>query len=109
MITFTAMADPRNLRADPQAMQGISQALSGAATDLEGRLRELDGEVREMLAGWHGGAGSAYGMAWDQWHQGAGEVQRGLAMLAKAVSVIGVAYQNQEASSVQNLRSVTDG
>ncbi len=103
------MADPRNLRADPQAMQGISQALSGAATDLESRLNALDGEVREMLAGWHGGAGSAYGKAWDLWHQGAGEVQRGLAILAKAVSAVGVAYQNQESASVHKLRSITDG
>jgi WXG100 family type VII secretion target len=109
MITFTAMADPRNLKADPQAMQGVSQALSGAATDLESRLNALDGEVREMLAGWHGGAGSAYGKAWDLWHRGAGEVQQGLAMLAKAVSVMGVAYQNQEAASTQRLRGVTDG
>lgn len=109
MITVTAMADPRNLRADPQAMQGVSQALSGAATDLESRLNALDGEVREMLSGWHGGAGSAYSTAWEQWHQGAAEVQRGLAMLAKAVSVIGVAYQNQESASTQRLRGVTDG
>jgi WXG100 family type VII secretion target len=103
------MADPTNLRADPQAMQGISQALSGAATDLESRLNALDGEIREMLAGWQGGAGSAYGKAWNQWHQGAAEVQRGLAMLAEAVSVIGVAYQNQEAASAQRLRGVTNG
>ena len=88
-------------------MQGVSQALSGVATDLEGRLNALDGEVREMLAGWHGGAGSAYGKAWDQWHQGAGEVQRGLAMLAKAVSVIGVAYQHQEAQVGSCQRVIT--
>jgi WXG100 family type VII secretion target len=84
MITFTAMADPRNLRADPQAMQGVSQALTGAATDLENQLNALDGQVQEMLAGWHGGAGGAYGQAWDLWHGGAAEVQQGLAILANA-------------------------
>lgn len=90
-------------------MQGVSQALSGAATDLESRLNALDGEVREMPAGWHGGAGSAYSKAVELWHHGAGEVQRGLAMLAKAVSVVGVAYQNQEAVSVRNLRGIKVG
>lgn len=83
--------------------------MSGAATDLESRLNALDGEVREMLAGWHGGAGNAYGKAWELWHHGAGELQRGLAMLAKAVSVVGVAYQNQESASVRNLRGIKDG
>jgi WXG100 family type VII secretion target len=109
MITFAAMADPRNMRADPQAMQGISQALSGAATDLGSRLNALDGELRDMLAGWHGGAGAAYGRAWEQWHRGATEVQRGLAILAKAVGDVGVAYQNQESASAHKLRSITDG
>jgi WXG100 family type VII secretion target len=90
-------------------MQGVAQALSGAATDLESRLNELDGELREMLAGWRGGAGAAYGRTWDQWHRGAAEIQRGLAILAKAVSAVGVAYENQESASVHTLRSVTDG
>ncbi len=90
-------------------MQGISQALSGAATDLESRLNALDGEIREMLAGWHGGAGSAYGKAWGQWHQGAGEVQLGLTILAKAVGAVGVDFQSQESASAQRLGGVYRG
>lgn len=103
------MGDPRYLRSNPQAMQGVSQALSGAATDLDSRLNELDGEVREMLAGWQGGAGSAYSKSWETWHHGAGEVQRGLVILAEAVRVAGVAYNNQDAASTQRVRSVGDG
>jgi WXG100 family type VII secretion target len=76
MITVTAMAEREVLRVHPEAMQGASQALSGAAKDLHSRLIELDGQVRDMLAGWHGGAGGAYGQARDRWHGGAAEVQQ---------------------------------
>jgi WXG100 family type VII secretion target len=109
VITFTAMAKREVLRVHPEAMHGASQALSGAAKDLHNRLIELDGEVREMLAGWHGGAGGAYGQAWDLWHGGAAEVQQGLAILANAVGVVGVNLQNQESASTQNLKGVYRG
>ena len=105
-ISFIAMAEHEVLRVNPEAMHGVSQALSGAAKDLHTRLIELDGQVRDMLAGWQGGAGGAYGQAWDTWHRGAGEVQLGLAILAKAVGVVGVDFQAQESASVQRLRGV---
>ena len=103
------MAEHEVLRVNPEAMHGVSQALSGAAKDLHSRLIELDGEVQEMLAGWHGGAGGAYGQAWDLWHRGAAEAQQGLAMLANAVGVVGVDFQNQESASTQNLNGVYRG
>jgi WXG100 family type VII secretion target len=103
------MAEREVLRVHPEAMHGASQAWSGAAKDLHNRLIELDGEVREMLAGWHGGAGGAYGQAWDLWHGGAAEVQQGLAILANAVGVVGVNFQNQESASTQNLNGVYRG
>jgi WXG100 family type VII secretion target len=109
MITVTAVAEREVLRVHPEAMHGASQALSGAAKDLHSRLIELDGQVQEMLAGWQGGAGGAYGHAWDLWHSGAAEVQQGLALLAKAVGVVGVDFQAQESASTQALRGVYRG
>ena len=103
------MARREVLRVNPEAMHGVSQALSGAAKDLHTRLTELDGEVRDMLAGWQGGAGGAYGQAWDLWHRGAAEVQQGLAILANAVGVVGVDFQNAESASTQNLEGVYRG
>jgi WXG100 family type VII secretion target len=90
-------------------MAGFSQALSGAAKDWQARLIELDGQVREMLSGWQGGAGGAYGQAWELWHRGAAEVEQGLSILAKAVGDVGAAYQGQDSASAAVVRSVVDG
>jgi WXG100 family type VII secretion target len=109
VITVTAMAEREVLRVNPEAMHGVSQALSGAAKDLHTRIIEVDGQVRDMLAGWQGGAGGAYGRAWDLWHNGAAEVQQGLAKLANAVGVVGVDFQNQESASTQDLKGVCRG
>jgi WXG100 family type VII secretion target len=106
---FAAMADCEVLRVDPEVMQGFSQALSGAAEDLHNKLVELDGQVREMLAGWQGGSGGAYGAAWDLWHRGAVEVQLGLSILAKAVGIAGLDFQNNESASAQKLRGIEHG
>lgn len=103
------MADGEMLRVQPEAMHAASQALAGAAKDIQTRLAELDGEVREMLAGWQGGAGGAYGEAWDLWHKGAGEVQQGLAILAKVVGNVGAGFQNQDAAAEQTVDGVYRG
>ena len=97
------------LRVNPEVMQGVSQAISGAAKDFHTRLNELDSQIRDMLANWQGGAGGAYGQAWDQWHRGAGEVQQGLAMLAEVVAVAGSGFQHQDSASAQNVDGVFRG
>ncbi len=108
-VSLIAMAERRLLRVEPEVMHGASQALSGAAKDLHIRLLELDGQVRELLAGWQGGSGDAYGQAWDLWHRGTGEVQLGLSILAKAVGVAGVDFQNRDDTATQTMDGVYRG
>jgi WXG100 family type VII secretion target len=102
------MAERNILRVQAEAMHVVSQALSSAAEDLHNQTADLDGQVRELLDGWHGGSGGAYAAVWDSWHRGAGEVQLGLSMLAKAVGMAGSDYQNNESASAAKLRSVDD-
>lgn len=102
--------EPGNaLRVDLAAMQGFSAALEGAAEGLRSRLSELDAQVGEMLAGWQGGAGGAYGSAWQLWQSGAGEMQLGLSLLARAVGLAGLAFENSESVSAAVVRRVGDG
>lgn len=103
------MAERELVRVNPEMMHGASQALAGAAKDLHTRLIELDGQVRDMLAGWQGGAGGAYGQAWELWHRGAGEVQVGLSLLAKAAGIVGTEFHGMDSASAQTMRSVGDG
>lgn len=107
LLDLAGMTD--GLRVDPEVMQGVSQAVAGAARDFHTRLSELDGQIREMLAGWQGGAGGAYGDAWDLWHRGASEVQQGLAILAEAVGVAGVDFQTQDSASTQTVDGIYHG
>lgn len=108
MVTFAAVADGGGLRVDPQVMEGFSQSLGGAAEGLRSQLADLDAQIREMLGDWQGGSGSAYGSAWELWHRGAGEVQLGLSVLAKAVGMAGLDYRNNESASAAKLRGVND-
>jgi len=96
------------LRVDLVAMQGFSAALRGAAEGLRSRLSELDAQVGEMVAGWQGEAGGAYGTAWQLWHGGAGEVQLGLSLMARAVGLVGLEFANSESASAAVLRRVGD-
>jgi WXG100 family type VII secretion target len=103
------MAANENLRVDPHVMQGFAQGLLGAAESLRSQLCELDGQVSEMLGGWQGGSGSAYSAAWELWHRGAGEVETGLAILARAVAHAGVGFEQNESASANAIRQVHRG
>lgn len=103
------MAERETVRLQPEAMHIASQALSSAAKDLQNRLNELDGQICDVLAGWHGGAGGAYGEAWNSWHRGAAEVQQGLSMLASTVGVVGAQFQTHDQTSAQTVDGVYHG
>jgi WXG100 family type VII secretion target len=109
LVRFAAGEPDKTLRVDPEVMQGFSAALPGAAEGLRSQLADLDAQVGEMSAGWTGKAGGAYGSAWQLWHRGAGEVQLGLAFLAKAVRLAGMEFQQHDTASAAVLRGVDDG
>lgn len=53
--------------------------LRGAGQRLQDRLSSVDFDTRNLLAsGWKGDAATAFEKYWEQWHQGAGQVIRGL-------------------------------
>ena len=99
----------RTLRVDPAVMAGIAQSLAGAAEHLQTRLKELDGQVGEMLGGWQGASGTAYGSAWERWHEGAAEVESALSILAKLIGQAGVCYGHNETVSADELGAVGRG
>ncbi|QUR69467.1 WXG100 family type VII secretion target [Mycobacterium spongiae] len=103
------MAAENELRVDPQVMQGFAHSLSGAAEHLRTQLDELNAQVTDMLGGWQGASGGAYSSAWELWHLGASEVQRGLSMLATLTAEASAGYQENEAGAAEALRSVRDG
>jgi WXG100 family type VII secretion target len=105
-VSLSAMAERNILRVQAEAMHVVSQALSSAAEDLHNQTADLDGQVRELLDGWHGGSGGAYAAVWDSWHRGAGEVQLGLSILAKAIGVTGDEFRTQERASAQKMDGV---
>jgi WXG100 family type VII secretion target len=97
------------LRVDPVVMQDFAVAVGGAAEHLMSQLAELDDQVGQMLGGWRGASGTAYGSAWEQWHQGAREVQAGLSILAHLVAEAGGLYGGNEAVATQAERAVCCG
>jgi len=97
------------LRVEPAVLSATCQSLSGAADHLLSRLKSLDGSVTDMAARWHGLSGGAYGDAWQQWHDGADEVERALSIMAKLLGEAARGFESKEEAAAQALRGVGDG
>ena len=95
------------LSVDPAVLSGACESLSVAADHLLAELRSLDVAVTEMVGRWTGTAGGSYGEVWQQWHRGAGEVERGLAVMAQLLGRAAQAYSGHEQSAAAELGSLS--
>lgn len=60
---------------------------------LQDGLSSVDLQTRELLgSGWKGDAATAYGTAWDRWHNGAGQVVRSVQAMSDLLSLAGKEY-----------------
>ncbi len=87
-------------------LHAAAARLGDAGQRLQDGLSSMDLETRELLgSGWRGSAASAYSTAWDQWHDGAGQVIRGLQTMSDLLSLAGNEYAKTDAQSGEALDS----
>lgn len=95
------MAD---LHVTPEVLESVSSEFSTVADQLRTGLDGVDGEVASLLgAGWKGGAASAFGQVWQQWHEGAGKVHEGLTAMS---TLLGAAAQRYRQTDVSGTATV---
>lgn len=69
-------------------LRSASAKLADASQRLQDGLSAVDLSVGQLLgSGWKGGAASAYSAQWDKWHNGAGQVIRGLQSMSESLKV----------------------
>lgn len=74
-------------------LRSASAALADAGQRLQDGLSAVDLSVDQLLgSGWKGGAGSAYSEQWDKWHNGAGQVIRGLQAMSESLKASADSY-----------------
>jgi WXG100 family type VII secretion target len=87
-------------------LHSASARLESAAQRLKDGLASVDDETAQLLgSGWKGGAASAYGPAWDQWHNGADQVVQGLQRMSELLSIAGKEYAKTDQSGADALGS----
>ncbi|WP_051574650.1 WXG100 family type VII secretion target [Mycobacterium sp. URHB0044] len=100
-----------------QSVEVVVSELHLAAARLDdaaGRLRDglasVDDETKQLLgSGWKGGAASAYGPVWDQWHSGAEQVVTGLQRMSELLTIAGKEYARTDESGAEAIGSTVQG
>ncbi|MGE2731864.1 WXG100 family type VII secretion target [Mycolicibacterium vaccae] len=87
-------------------LHAASTRLRDVGQRLQDGLSGVDLETRQLLgSSWKGVAATAYGSAWEQWHDGAGQVVRGLQTMSELLSVAGSEYAKTDKESGRVLDS----
>lgn len=91
-------------------LNSASARLEEAAQRLQDGLSSVDDETTQLLgSGWKGGAASAYGPAWEQWHGGAEQVVEGLQRMSELLTIAGREYAKTDESGAEALGSTMQG
>jgi WXG100 family type VII secretion target len=91
-------------------LNSASARLEDAAQRLQHGLSSVDDETTQLLgSGWKGGAASAYGPAWEQWHSGAEQVVEGLQRMSELLTIAGREYAKTDESGAEALGSTMQG
>jgi WXG100 family type VII secretion target len=91
-------------------MHAASARLESAAQRLKDGLASVNDETTQLLgSGWKGGAASAYGPAWDAWHDGADQVVQGLQRMSELLNIAGKEYAKTDDSGADALGSTVQG
>lgn len=84
--------------------------LHGAGQQLQDGLSSVDLETSNLLAsGWKGDAASAFAKYWEQWHQGAGQVVRGLQTMSELLAASADEYAATDERSGDAVNSTMQG
>lgn len=87
------------MRVTPEVLESVSAEFSAVADRLRTGLDGVDAEVGSLLgADWKGGAASAFGGVWRQWHEGAGKVGEGLTAMSTLLDAAAQRYRQTDAS-----------
>ncbi len=78
-----------------RAAQGF---LSDTAGDLSREINVVADDVSDLLTSWTGGAATAFGKGWQQWHTGIDEVLDGLGRMATLLAASADTYQHTDGS-----------
>ena len=91
-------------------LHSAAARLEGAAQRLQDGLSTVDNETTQLLgSGWKGEAASAYGPAWNQWHEGATKVIEGLQRMSELLTIAGKEYAKTDEQASGALDSSMQG
>lgn len=87
-------------------LHAASARLESAAQRLRDGLASVNDETTQLLgSGWKGGAASAYGPAWDGWHEGAEQVVQALQRMSELLSIAAKEYAKTDQAGADALGS----
>jgi WXG100 family type VII secretion target len=91
-------------------LHAASARLADVAQRLRDGLSGVDDETNRLLgSGWKGGAASAFGTAWTQWHGGAAQVVQALQRMSELLELTGKEYAKTDEQSAGALGSSMQG
>lgn len=100
-------SSPGRLNVDTSILSCAYEVLSAAADHLLSDLTSLNGTVIEMNSRWTGASGGAYRDVWQQWHEGASEVERALAVMSQLLGRAADAHAEHEQAEASELRGIS--
>lgn len=93
------------LKVTSEDLHQVSQSLRSGADQVQAQLTALRRQVEPLTTEWEGAASGSFQELWQEWHNGAAQVQQALTGIATLLTHAAVTYQNAETSIRSSMQS----
>ncbi|MGA3183114.1 MAG: WXG100 family type VII secretion target [Candidatus Dormibacteria bacterium] len=83
----------------------VSGSLQAGASEIDSRLKTMQGQVQSLIeSGWQGAASAQFGGLFQEWNQGAAQLNTALEGISKLLTGAANAYAQTEQSITQSMQ-----
>jgi len=84
----------------------MSSSLQSGASDIDSRLKGMQGQVQSLIeSGWQGAASAQFGSLYQEWNQGAAQLNQALEGISKLLANAATTYSQTEQAITQSMQS----
>jgi WXG100 family type VII secretion target len=93
------------IRVTADDLTTVSSSLQSGATEITSHLQSMQAQVNNLIeGGWQGAASSQFGTLYQQWNQGAGQLNQALQGISTLLSNAATTYAQTEQAIAQSMQ-----
>lgn len=93
------------IKVTSEDLMSVSSSLQSGAGEIDSRLKSMQGQVQSLIeSGWQGAASTQFGSLYQEWNQGAAQLNQALEGISQLLSNASRTYAETEQAIARSMQ-----